>query len=64
MAIGAVMVVTLFVGVNISTWTAWVFGTLGIEILIIWVYTVRIFLSHCALVVINDTVLSGCLLRD
>lgn len=40
MAIGAVMVVTVFVGVNITTWTSWVWWVLGIEILLIWVYTV------------------------
>ena len=41
MAIGAVMIVTIFVGVNITTWTSWVWWTLGIEVLLIWVYTVR-----------------------
>ena len=40
MAIAAVMVVTVFNGANISTWTNWVWFALGIEILIIWVYTV------------------------
>jgi phospholipid-translocating ATPase len=40
MAMGAVMIVTLFVGLNIATWTGWVFFALGIEILLIWVYTV------------------------
>ena len=40
MAIAAVVVVTLFVGVNIATWTGWVFFALGIEIVLIWVYTV------------------------
>ncbi|KAI0086431.1 phospholipid-translocating ATPase [Irpex rosettiformis] len=39
MAIGAVMIVTIFVGVNIATWTSWVFFALGIEILLIFVYT-------------------------
>ena len=45
MAIGAVMVVTIFVGVNIATWTGWVFFALGIEILLIWVYTVSLALA-------------------
>lgn len=45
MAIGAVTVVTVFVGANISTWTAWVWGALGIEIVIIWVYTVSVACS-------------------
>ncbi len=40
MAIGAVLIATLFVGVNIATWTNWVFFALGIEILLIFVYTV------------------------
>ena len=40
MVIAAVMVATLFNGANISTWTSWVFFALGIEILLIWVYTV------------------------
>lgn len=40
MAIAAVMVATLFNGANITTWTSWVFFALGIEILLIWVYTV------------------------
>ncbi|THH28398.1 hypothetical protein EUX98_g5794 [Antrodiella citrinella] len=39
MAIAAAMVATLFVGINISTWTSWVFWALGIEIAFIWVYT-------------------------
>ncbi|KAI0683336.1 phospholipid-translocating P-type ATPase, partial [Cytidiella melzeri] len=39
MAISAVMVVTLFVGVNISTWTRGVFIALAIEIVLIWAYT-------------------------
>ena len=43
MAISAVMVVTLFNGINITTWTGWVFFALGIEILLIWVYTVSIY---------------------
>ena len=45
MAIGAVMIVTLFNGINITTWTGWVFFSLGIEILLIWVYTVRCLIS-------------------
>ena len=48
MAIGAVMIVTVFVGINISTWTSWVWWTLGIEILLIWVYTVS-FVAHSRL---------------
>ncbi|THG99827.1 hypothetical protein EW026_g2586 [Hermanssonia centrifuga] len=39
MAIVAVMIATIFVGVNIYTWTGWVFFSLGIEILLIWVFT-------------------------
>ncbi|EKM55031.1 uncharacterized protein PHACADRAFT_255350 [Phanerochaete carnosa HHB-10118-sp] len=39
MAVGAVMIVTVFVGMNISTWTSWVWWTLGVEIALIWVYT-------------------------
>ena len=48
MAMGAVVIVTLFVGVNIVTWTGWVFFALGIEILLIWVYTVcQLLLLFC-----------------
>jgi len=39
MAVGAVMIVTVFVGINISTWTSWVWWTLSIEIVLIWLYT-------------------------
>ncbi|GJE96419.1 phospholipid-translocating P-type ATPase [Phanerochaete sordida] len=39
MAVGAVMIVTVFVGINITTWTSWVWWVLGIEILLIWLYT-------------------------
>ncbi|CAL1705702.1 unnamed protein product [Somion occarium] len=38
-AIAAVMVVTLFNGLNIAAWTVWVFWALGIEIVLIWAYT-------------------------
>lgn len=47
MAIAAVMVVTVFNGANISTWTSWVWWALGIEIVIIWVYTVSILALSC-----------------
>lgn len=50
MAIAAVVVVTLFVGVNIATWTGWVFFALGIEILLIWVYTVCTMMLTLSLV--------------
>lgn len=40
MAMSAVMVVTLFNGLNTAAWTGWVFFALGIEIVLIWAYTV------------------------
>lgn len=42
MAVAAVMCATLFNGLNTIAWTGWVFFALGIEIVLIWVYTVRI----------------------
>lgn len=43
----AVMVVTFFNGLNIAAWTSWVFFALGIEIVIIWAYTVS---THASVV--------------
>lgn len=40
MAIATVMIATLFNGLNTIAWTGWVFFALGIEIVLIWVYTV------------------------
>ncbi|KAH8099600.1 phospholipid-translocating P-type ATPase [Cristinia sonorae] len=39
MIIAAVVTVTLFNGINISTWTRWVFWALGVELVLIWIYT-------------------------
>jgi hypothetical protein len=41
MAIAAVMVTDLFVGLNTNVWTAWVFFAVLAGIVIIWIYTVR-----------------------
>lgn len=59
MAVGAVVIVTIFVGLNITTWTSWVWWTLGIEILLIWVYTVRTVLRCDAQTLTRPS--TGCL---
>jgi hypothetical protein len=45
MAIAAVMVTDLFVGLETYVWTAWVFFAVFAGIIIIWVYTVGDFLA-------------------
>ena len=57
------MIVTIFVGVNITTWTSWVWWTLGIEILLIWVYTVRVPFSYIHVRVLTRSFVVGYLLR-
>lgn len=47
MAIATVMIATLFNGLNTIAWTAWVFWVLGIEIVLIWLYTVRVTFLVC-----------------
>lgn len=59
------MVVTVFNGSNIATWTSWVWWALGIEIFIIWVYTVSSYsiLNHwrliCGLQAVYSTIKPG-----
>ncbi|TCD68462.1 hypothetical protein EIP91_010748 [Steccherinum ochraceum] len=39
MAVAAVMIATLYNGIQTHTWTSWVFWALGVEIALIWIYT-------------------------
>lgn len=45
MAIAAVMTVNLFNGLNTAAWTGWVFFAVSIGIILVWAYTVRLFIS-------------------
>jgi hypothetical protein len=41
MAISAVMVASLFNGMNTNVWTGWVFFAVFLGIVLVWIYTVR-----------------------
>lgn len=55
MAVGAVVAATLFNGFNMATWTGWVFFALGLEILLIFVYTVSPLITSIRALSYNAT---------
>jgi phospholipid-translocating ATPase len=43
MAIAAVMIADLFVGLNTHVWTWWVWFAVSIGIILVWIWTVSVF---------------------
>jgi len=59
MAIAAVMVASLFNGMNTNVWTGWVFFAVFLGIVLVWVYTVSQHFVHTCMQDMLNCILGG-----